>query len=155
MGEQTQFFRANAGIVVVNQEGEVLALERSDVPGAWQLPQGGIKDHEEPIATAKRELTEETSIRPEDLQFLAEYPEWIAYELPEEARSEKTGRGQVQKWFFFQTRGQDGPAIILNTEDGEFRAFKWISLSQLASEVVAFRRPAYVKLADFLNQRLQ
>ncbi len=41
-------FRAGVVAVVTNSRDEVLAFERSDVPGAWQLPQGGIDVGETP-----------------------------------------------------------------------------------------------------------
>ncbi len=42
MNMPEEYFRAGAGAVVINREGLVLALERADIPGAWQLPQGGL-----------------------------------------------------------------------------------------------------------------
>src|SRR5438128_2486181 len=99
-----QMFRANVGIVLANERGEVLALERKKIPGAWQMPQGGIQDHEEPIQAAKRELQEETGISADQVEFVAECPDWLAYELPRDMWSTKTGRGQVQKWFLFKLR---------------------------------------------------
>lgn len=46
---RSQYFRASVGALITNGKGEVLAFERRDVPGAWQLPQGGIAEGEEPI----------------------------------------------------------------------------------------------------------
>ena len=31
----------------MNDDGHVLAIERADIPGAWQLPQGGVDAGEE------------------------------------------------------------------------------------------------------------
>jgi 8-oxo-dGTP pyrophosphatase MutT (NUDIX family) len=45
----SQFFRADVGISVLNGRGEVLALERYERPGAWQLPLGGLDAGEEPV----------------------------------------------------------------------------------------------------------
>ena len=39
-------FRAGVIIVVRRADGSVLAFERRDVPGQWQLPQGGIEQGE-------------------------------------------------------------------------------------------------------------
>jgi putative (di)nucleoside polyphosphate hydrolase len=72
----------------------------------------------------------------------------LAYELPEEARSQKTGRGQVQYWFLFRFTGQD-EAITMGDQK-EFRDWKWMSLDQLATKVVSFKQPVYQELArDF------
>ena len=45
-------FRAGVVAVVTNSRDQVLAFERSDVPDAWQLPQGGIDVGETPTAAA-------------------------------------------------------------------------------------------------------
>jgi hypothetical protein len=49
MTEPTQYFRTGAGAVIANAAGFVLAFERADIPGAWQLPQGGLEAGEEPL----------------------------------------------------------------------------------------------------------
>jgi type I restriction enzyme M protein len=41
-GIPTQTFRAGVGAMIVNREGRVLILERRDIPGSWQMPQGGL-----------------------------------------------------------------------------------------------------------------
>ena len=146
----SQFFRANVGIVVVRADGLVLALERSDRPGQWQFPQGGLDEGEEPPEAALRELEEETGIRPQQVELVAEYPVWLAYELPPDRRRRKTGRGQVQRWFLFRFRGTD-EHIDLTPPSGErqeFVAFRWLELRALADEVWGVKRPIYQALAE-------
>ncbi len=41
---------------MLNAQGDVLALERSDIPDAWQLPQGGVHKGERLERAALREL---------------------------------------------------------------------------------------------------
>ena len=48
MKRPARYFRAGVGAVVLEPNGRVLVLERSDVPGAWQFPQGGLDDGETP-----------------------------------------------------------------------------------------------------------
>lgn len=146
MSSPAQYFRAGVGSVIVNARGLVLALERADVLGAWQLPQGGLEDFEEPLQAALREIAEETSIPEKSLQHLDTYPEPLAYELPVGARSIKTGRGQVQYWFLFRFIGGDNEMDV--KRGGEFRAWRWIPFSSLAESVVDFRKPLYRKLAE-------
>ena len=137
------YFRANVGIVVMNLSGLVLACERTDVAGAWQLPQGGLQQGEEPLDAAYRELEEETGIGRKMIELVDEYPEWLAYELPPGSRNLKKGRGQVQKWFLFRFRGQEK-----DIQPGhEFQSWKWMKLTDLAKETAPFRRPIYEKLA--------
>ncbi|MFW6089679.1 MAG: NUDIX domain-containing protein, partial [Gemmatimonadota bacterium] len=96
-----EYFRAGVGALIVDGSGRVLACERADVPGAWQLPQGGLRSGEDPLEGALREVEEETGVARGELELLDRHPEPLVYELPPEARSPKTGRGQVQYWFAF------------------------------------------------------
>jgi putative (di)nucleoside polyphosphate hydrolase len=146
MSLPVQYFRAGVGSVIVNDEGLVLALERVDVPGAWQLPQGGLEASEEPFQAVLREVSEETGISESDLELLDSYPEPLVYELPANARSNKTGRGQVQYWFLFRFRGGDNAIDVKS--GGEFRAWKWTRFHSLLSLVADFRKPVYRRLAE-------
>jgi putative (di)nucleoside polyphosphate hydrolase len=154
MKEKDQYFRANAGIVLLNEREEVLALERKKIPGAWQLPQGGIRTDEEPLEAAIRELSEETNFNASQVQLVGELPEWIAYELPAAARSEKTGRGQVQRWFFFRLIPNAPEVRLTDNAAEEVSAYKWTNLPLLTKEVVAFRRRTYERLASYIEVEL-
>lgn len=149
-----QYFRAGAGIVLVSPRhpGEVLAFERSGVPGAWQFPQGGLDEDEEPERGAYRELEEETGLRASDVRLLGPFPEPLAYELPAEMRRAKTGRGQALYWFFFELVAPDS-AIILPS-DGEFARFRWLAFDELIAGMVAFRKPTYERLRQHLPSAL-
>ena len=39
-------YRPNVAAIIVNGDGNLLICERSNVPGAWQFPQGGVDDGE-------------------------------------------------------------------------------------------------------------
>jgi putative (di)nucleoside polyphosphate hydrolase len=153
MALPAQYFRVGAGAVILNDAGLVFATERRGIPGAWQLPQGGVDREEEPLAAVYRELFEETRIREADLELLASHPEPLAYELPAEMRKAKTGRGQVQYWFLFRYRG-DESAIDVET-GGEAGAWKWMSFDSLLSVVAHFRRPVYEKISDRFRDYFQ
>lgn len=132
-------FRANVVAVVTDAAGRVMAFERSDVPGAWQLPQGGLDDGETPEQAAWRELAEETGLSADDVELVGEFPEWTAYEWPEGPR--KNGRmGQAQRWFTFRVVDDE----VEPEPDGvEFTAWKWVERDWLVEQVVDFRRPSY------------
>lgn len=146
----SQFFRANVGVVVSDRKGRVLVFERIDKPGQWQLPQGGLDVGEEPLEAALRELQEETGIPPGRVELVAEHPGWLAYELPPERRRQKTGRGQVQKWFLFRFLGADVDIDLMPPagERQEFTAFRWVRLDDLVENVWQVRRPIYRALLE-------
>jgi putative (di)nucleoside polyphosphate hydrolase len=148
----SQYFRANVGAVIY-AGGCVLALERSDVPDAWQLPQGGLKPGEEPVQAALREIEEETGLPRASLEPIRSFPELLAYELPPKLRSKKTGRGQVQYWFFF--RLNEGAAEPHLPRDGEFRDWKRMEFPDLVKRTVDFRRPLYVRLAEYFEREIR
>ncbi|MGB7872784.1 MAG: RNA pyrophosphohydrolase [Anaerolineales bacterium] len=143
-----QTFRACVAAVILGKKGKVLAFERNDIPGSWQFPQGGLGEDESPLESVKREIREETGIKAGNLELLSTASRLLAYELPEEARTKKLGRGQVQYWFLFRFTGQD-EAITLGDKK-EFRAWKWMTMKKLVATVVSFKRPVYQALAkDF------
>jgi len=137
-------FRAGVVIVVRHPRRRlVLAFERVDAPGSWQLPQGGINQGEAPIDGAWRELLEETGLDAEHVVLRREHPEWLAYEWPPEVRARKSARdrlGQTQRWFVFEALTSD----ITPTPDGsEFVAWQWVKPRWLIDHVVEWRRGPY------------
>ena len=138
--------------MIINDKGLVLGLERADIPGSWQMVQGGLDCFEEPFPAVLREIAEETAIRNSDLELIDSFPEPLVYELPAKARSKMTGRGQVQFWYLFKFIGNDQHIDVIN--GGEFRAWKWMNFQALLAVVVDFRKPLYRKLAVGFQQYL-
>ena len=149
-------YRDCVGIAVFNGRGEVFigrrtpegAPEKNAEYGApWQMPQGGIDKGEDPLKAALRELYEETSINA--VSLLAEAPEWIYYDLPdEELGTALRGkyRGQRQRWFAFRFLGDSGE-IRVNPPPGgheaEFDRWDWRRMDDLSGLVVPFKRKVY------------
>ncbi len=148
----SQYFRAGVGAVIVNGEGWVLGLERADVPGAWQLPQGGLDTSEEPLEAAFREVSEETGIAAGGLELLQACAEPLAYELPPAMRTTKTGRGQAQYWFLFRFRAREDAIDVISGR--EFRSWQWIPIDRLIELTADFRRPVYQRLAEHFRAHL-
>lgn len=140
-------FRAGVVIVVQRADGQVLAFERLDTAGAWQLPQGGIDNDETPIGAAWREMAEETGLNPESVELTREHPNWTVYAWPNgDARSDGgvalSGRlGQAHRWFFFAPL--DETKIRPQPDGREFRAWRWMSVDDLIRGIVEFRRVPY------------
>jgi putative (di)nucleoside polyphosphate hydrolase len=144
MRRPAKYFRAGVGAVIVDDRGLVLALERADIPGAWQFPQGGLEGRETSLQGVLREIREETGIRKTALKFVELYPELLVYQLPRRAQSVKTGLGQVQQWFFFTLKK---PMRELSLPpNSEFRDASWMPFSDIVARVVDFKKPVYEKL---------
>jgi len=150
-------YRRGVGVMLLNPRGKVFVGARIDNPeDAWQMPQGGIDADEEPWATALRELQEETGIPPHLVERIAECPERLRYDLPEEWRSRLWGGqwvGQEQDWFLARFIGQDTDVHIA-TDHPEFRQWRWVDPQLLPDLIVPFKRELYQRLlrvfADYL-----
>ena len=153
MSEDDHLYRLGVGVMLLNREGKVFVGARIDNPeDAWQMPQGGIDADEEPWPAALRELEEETGVGPALVEKVAECPEALRYDLPEEWRPRLWGgqwKGQVQHWFLARFTGSDSDVNIA-TAHPEFRAWKWVEPDRLPDLIVPFKRALYQRLlADF------
>ncbi|MEM1373965.1 MAG: RNA pyrophosphohydrolase [Pseudomonadota bacterium] len=139
-------YRRNVGVMLVNADGRVFVGQRRDNPGpAWQMPQGGIDEGENPREAALRELEEETGISPSLVEIIGETSRWVRYELPLElVRKLWNGRwrGQEQKYFLMRFLGRDED-VNINTADPEFSAWTWIDAQDLPGAIVPFKRGVY------------
>ncbi len=148
-------YRRGAGIMLLNRDGKVFVAARIDNPAdAWQMPQGGLDDGEEPWDGILRELEEETSIPPRLVEKIAENPEVLRYELPDEWRGRVWGGqwiGQVQHWFLARFTGNDAD-VDLQTDHPEFRDWKWVEPRDVPQLIVPFKRDLYRRLlTDFAH----
>lgn len=151
-------YRRGVGVMLVNCDGKVFVGARIDnTDDAWQMPQGGIDHGEKPWATALREVEEETGIAPHLVERIAECPERLRYDLPEELRGKLWGGkwiGQDQDWFLARFLGHDKD-IDIATKDAEFREWRWVTPADLPGMIVPFKRDLYRRLveefAPFLN----
>jgi putative (di)nucleoside polyphosphate hydrolase len=156
MGKSGQY-RRGVGVMLLNRDGKVFVGARIDNSDeAWQMPQGGIDEVEDPWATALRELEEETGIPPHLVERISKCPERLKYDLPEELRGRLWGGkwvGQDQDWYLCRFLGRDSDVNIA-TGNPEFREWKWIEPEQLPELIVPFKRVLYRRLlgefADYL-----
>jgi 8-oxo-dGTP pyrophosphatase MutT (NUDIX family) len=138
-------YRRGVGIMLLNNQNEVLVGRRADAKGAWQMPKGGIDENEDPRNAAFRELREE--IGTDKAEVIAESKAWLRYDLPPELRKRWDNRwhGQQQKWFVMRFLGVDAD-IDVATEHPEFSAWKWVPVERLPELIVSFKRQLYVDL---------
>lgn len=145
-------YRPCVGIMLIREDGKVFTAERLDMPGAWQMPQGGVDDGEELQAAAYRELEEEISVPASAATIIAQTNDWVHYDLPPELIGKVWGgkwRGQKQHWFLMRLTGSED-LINLDTEIPEFSRWKWSSKTELLEEIVPFKRAVYEQVVSEL-----
>ncbi len=154
-------YRDCVGVAVFNRQGNVFVGRRkvgvhweaeTELQAPWQMPQGGIDKGEDSLRAALRELHEETNIT--SVSLLAEAPEWIHYDLPDDALGialKGKYRGQRQRWFAFAFTGDESEIDVATPGGGkftaEFDAWRWEKLSRTPALIVPFKRDAYEKVA--------
>jgi putative (di)nucleoside polyphosphate hydrolase len=147
-------YRPCVGVALINRAGEAFIGHRKRKRASealdersWQMPQGGIDEGEAPIDAARRELWEETGDR--SIEFIAEMPRWLNYDLPDGMRGRWSGRfrGQSQKWFLFRFVGDDKEIDVRrpggSVHDAEFDEWRWERFERLPEVVVPFKREVY------------
>lgn len=149
-------YRPCAGVVLINDDGLIFAGQRIDMKDAWQMPQGGIDKGETPRQAALRELVEETGVRADRVEVLAETLDWVYYDLPPELLGKvwkgKYG-GQRQKWVLMRFQGEDAD-IRIDTEHPEFDRWCWIGSDDLLASIVPFKRGVYAEVIAAFRDHL-
>ena len=150
-------YRPCVGVVLVNGAGLIFAGQRRDSDiAAWQMPQGGIDKGEKPRNAALRELEEETGVTPDLVDFVAEAPDWVTYDLPANLLGKIWGgrfRGQKQRWFLFRFNGRDAD-IDIATEHPEFSEWRWLAADEMLATIVPFKRAVYGSVVAAFREHL-
>ena len=144
-------YRSGAIAVLFDESGKVFVAERSDSPGSWQLPQGGVDPGEEPLDAVMRELFEETGILAADLDLLCSSNFWTSYDWPAEFKERMLKRkpecvhlqGACHQWFFFRYTGNKDGIDVTSAQDKEFTSSKWVAFPDAIQAVDPMRRDSY------------
>lgn len=138
-------YRANVGIVIVNDAGKVFFGKRIGQQ-AWQFPQGGIDEGETPEQAMYRELYEEVGLRPDAVKFIARTEDWLRYDIPEKLlrkRSSPRCIGQKQIWFLLKMCAADDAISLYENDPAEFDAWEWVDYWYPHTQVIDFKQGVY------------
>lgn len=123
--------------------------ERNDIKNAWQFPQGGIDDRETPKEALFRELKEE--IGTNNIEILAEYPEWISYDFPSAAvKKMYKFDGQIQKYFLVRLKSE--AVINITTKEPEFINYKFVNYEDLLTITTSFKKKIYKEVLTYFRK---
>jgi putative (di)nucleoside polyphosphate hydrolase len=134
-------YRLNVGAIIKRADGKILIGERSNVEGAWQFPQGGVKQSETAREAVARELREEVSLDPGQYRVLESKGPY-RYMFPP-GRTKEGFDGQEQTYFLIEFTGADSN-IVIPTRQPEFVQFRWIEPSEFKMDWLPnFKRKVY------------
>ena len=138
-------FRPNVGIIITNDRGRLFWARRVGGQDAWQFPQGGIKEDENPESALYRELTEEAGLKEADVKILDVTRGWLRYRLPKRLvrNREPICVGQKQKWYLLQLLSDESNIRLDLGGPPEFDNWQWVSYWYPLSKVVAFKQDVY------------
>ena len=149
-----QGFRANVGIILIRDSGDVFLGGRKDGRG-WQFPQGGVRRDESAEQALYRELREEIGLESSDDEVMATTRNWLRYRLPSRfvrRRSKPLCIGQKQRWFLLRMLGGEDRLRFDLTPEPEFDSWRWVDYWSPVREVIYFKRNVYAKALEELGR---
>ncbi len=152
----TQGFRLNVAIVLINSQNNVLLAKRIK-QNAWQFPQGGVNDNEDILDALYRELYEEIGLNKEDVSIIATTKYWLRYTIPSRLLrlTDPLFVGQKQKWFLLKLNGEDSKIRFDLSVKPEFDSWQWVSYWYPIRMVIDFKKAVYCKalreLSNYIN----
>ena len=151
--ENTENYRPNVAIIILNKAGQILWCKRKDGNG-WQFPQGGLDKGESPLEAIYRETREEVGLERKDIRIIKETQEWFNYKVPED-RLPKYFRfknskfiGQTQKWFLAEILCEDYRINLNASSPIEFVDWTWSSYWHPLNGGVDFKKATYRKVLN-------
>jgi len=144
-------YRPNVAAIILSSEYpkkcEFMLSRRNGMKRGWQFPQGGIDKGESNMEALLRELKEE--IGTNDVEILAEYPEWITYDFPRTTKGKLYPyKGQTQKYFLVRLR-ENARIDLFAHEIPEFEEYRFVTLEELFKRATFLKRRAYRRVIDY------
>ena len=116
--DEDNFWHESVGVVVLNDQKEILCLLRKIFPFAYALPAGHLDKNENPHNAALRELKEETGLEVEALQHIKNF----------EMIGDSCRRGSDHHyWHLYMTKINNAD-VQLNDEASEYA---WFSIDEI------------------------
>ena len=146
-------YRLNVGAIIQATDQKILVGERSDVPDAWQFPQGGVKKNESALEALFRELREEVSLKPSHYRVLdTKGPYRYVFDG---GRKKEGFDGQEQFYFLVQLIAPCS-CVRVDTDAPEFSRIRRIEPADFRIEwVPEFKRQVYQQVfVDFFGIQL-
>lgn len=129
-------YRKNVVAFIVNNQNEVLIVNRAGENDFWGLPQGGVDDGEIDNNAILREIKEETNIS--NANVLGKFKNIYKYKFKKE---NSTGyKGQRQTLYILKFNGEDSEIRLC---PWELKDWKWVEFDKLISESDKRRKEAY------------
>lgn len=151
MKKDTDLYRPNMGVMVINNKGLVLMCRRSDLKDdqqyCWQMVQGGIDEGEKPAQAGYRELEEETGIKKHEVEEIELWNEFLYYDFPLKIHSPyKEYIGQKQKWLVVKYLKNDDSINLNSAAHNEFVEYKWVRMEEALNLIWPPKKHIYEKL---------
>ena len=87
---QSKPYRKCVGLVIINKDNKIFVGKRIDSNlNAWQMPQGGIEQGENPLVAGLREMEEEIGTK--NVEYLDEINSWLNYDIPSNLFQKNSG----------------------------------------------------------------
>lgn len=138
-------FRANIGIIVCNDFGNLLWTRRIG-QNSWQFPQGGVDAGEAAEQALFRELKEEIGLDKQDVKILGSTKNWLKYRLPNRYIRQDSFPlcvGQKQKWYLLRLTSNESRIHFDETGHPEFDHFMWVNYWYPLRQVISFKQSVY------------
>ncbi len=125
------------------------------MPGAWQMPQGGIDAGEDIQTAATRELEEEIGVKPEHFTILEVADRTLKYDLPPYLQTKLWGgqfNGQEQTWIAARFTGTESDIHLNAHQPPEFQNWKWVKMHDMLDLIVPFKKETYQQVIGLFEK---
>jgi 8-oxo-dGTP pyrophosphatase MutT (NUDIX family) len=129
LGSDGEYWHEAAGVFLQNDHGEFLFFERTSSPFGLAVPAGHVDHGEAHLATARRELSEETSVRLAKRAF--------RHVVTDDVRGDSCRRGSdAHRWHAYAAKLPARTNIKVSSDEGTRPV--WLSLSQALQRDLTF-----------------